>query len=200
MILVGLTGGVATGKTTVAGMFQQCGALLIDADQLARDVVQPGTPAWRAIVKAFGKAILKPDRTINRAALGRIVFRHRGKRLLLERIIHPRVARRQAGIVKAAARKNPRVVVVYEVPLLFEAGVDKRVDQVVVVTADRRTQIARLRKRNGLTKAEALRRIGTQLPLATKAARADVVLNGMAPRAVLRKQVRRLYSALRQRA
>ncbi|HJT20727.1 MAG TPA: dephospho-CoA kinase [Nitrospira sp.] len=200
MILVGLTGGVATGKTTVAGMFKQCGALLIDADQLARDVVQPGTPAWRAIVEIFGKSILNPDRTINRTALGRIVFRHHGKRRVLERIIHPRVARRQAGIVKAAARKNPRVVVVYEVPLLFEAGVDKRVDQVIVVTADRRAQIARLRRRNGLTRAEALRRIDTQFPLATKTALADVVLNGMAPRAVLRKQVRRLYSTLRQLA
>ena len=196
MILVGLTGGVATGKTTAANMFKDCGAVLIDADRLAREVVKPGKPAWREIVKAFGKSILKPDGALNRDALAGIVFRRPGKRRLLERIIHPRVARLQAGLTSAAARNNPRAVIVYEVPLLFEAGVDKRVDYIVVVTADRQTQIARLKRRNGLTRTEALRRINSQFPVAEKAARADTVLNGAASRTVLRKRIRHLYQTL----
>ena len=197
MILVGLTGGVATGKSTVAKMFKQCGAVVIDADQLARDVVEPGKPAWREIVTLFGKAVLNPDRSLNRQALGAIVFHHPAKRRALETIIHPRVAREQVRLTKEAAQQNPQSVVIYDVPLLFEAGIDKRVDHTIVVTADRNTQIARLKKRNGLSRAEALRRIRSQMPLAKKARRADQVLNGTLPRPALRKQVGQLFKSLR---
>ncbi len=197
MILVGLTGGVATGKSTVAEMFTQCGALVIDADQLARDVVEPGKPAWREIVKTFGKTILNPDRSLNRQALGAIVFRHPAKRRALETIIHPRVAREQVRLTREAARQDPQSVVIYDVPLLFEAGIDKRVDQTIVVTADRNTQIARLKKRNGLSRAEALRRIRSQMPLVKKIRRADQVLHGTLPRPALRKQVGQLFKSLR---
>jgi len=192
MIVVGLTGGIATGKSTVAEMFKRCGATIIDADRLARNMVQPGKPAWREIVKCFGKSILSPDRTINRHALGAIVFHNRSKLRQLERIIHPRVAREQARLVRRIAKRTPRAVAIYEVPLLFETGVDKRVDTIIVVTADRETQIARLKKRNGLTRAEALRRIKSQMPLAKKARLADVVLNGAEPRSRLKHEVRDL--------
>jgi len=197
MILVGLTGGVATGKSTVAEMFKQCGAVVIDADQLARDVVEPGKPAWREIVKTFGKTILNPDRSLNRQALGAIVFRHPAKRRALEHIIHPRVAREQTKLTKQAARVDPHAVVIYDVPLLFEAGIDKRVDHTIVVTADRNTQIARLKKRNDLSRPEALRRIRSQMPLEKKVRRADYVLNGTLPRPALRKQVGQLLNRLR---
>jgi len=192
MIVVGLTGGIATGKSTVARMFKQCGAIVIDADQLARDVVRPGTSAWREIVKCFGKVILKPDRTINRHALGAIVFHHRGKLRKLERIIHPRVAREKERLVRQIAKRTPHAVVIYEVPLLFEVGADKRVDTTLVVTADRETQIARLKRRNGLSRAEALRRISSQMPVTQKARLADVVLNGSKPRPILKHDVRRI--------
>ena len=109
MILVGLTGGVATGKSTVAKMFERCGARTIDADLLARTVVEPGKPAWRAIVAAFGKTILHSDRTLNRRALGALAFQNPSKLRRLERIIHPPVARHQARLTKQAARKDPRV-------------------------------------------------------------------------------------------
>jgi dephospho-CoA kinase len=181
MILIGLTGGVATGKSTVAKMFKACGAVVIDADELARQVVQTGKPAWQDIIHTFGKGVVNPDRTINRHALGAIVFRHPAKRRALERIIHPRVAREQKRLTREASRKNPKAVVIYDVPLLFEAGIDKRVDKTIVVTADRKTQIARLRKRNGLSQAEALRRIRIQIPLAHKRRRADYVLDGTTP-------------------
>ena len=197
MILVGLTGGVATGKSTVAKMFKQCGAVVIDADELAHEVIKPGKPAWRAIVTLFGKTVLNQDRSLNRQALGSIVFRNRTKRRQLERIIHPRVAREQQRLVRRVAKRKPHAVVIYEVPLLFEAGVDKRVDTIIVVTADRDTQIARLRKRNGLSRTEALHRIRSQMPLAKKIQQADHVLNGTLPRPSLRKQVGQLFKSLR---
>jgi dephospho-CoA kinase len=197
MILVGLTGGVATGKSTVARMFKQCGAVVIDADVLAREVVKPDTPAWRAIVKTFGRSVLNPDRTINRHTLGHIVFRDRAKLRELERIIHPRVAREQIRLSRATARENPHAVIVYDVPLLFEAGIETRVDKIVVVTADRATQIARLVKRNGLSRSDALRRIKSQLPLARKIPHADHVLDGTLSRAALRKLVGQTFMALR---
>jgi len=189
MILVGLTGGVATGKSTVAKMFARCGAVVIDADQLARKAVQPGKPAWREIVRTFGRGILNPDRTINRRALGAIVFHDKKKLRRLERIVHPRVAREQARLTKQALRNNPNAVIIYDVPLLFEAGIDKRVDKTIVVTADRETQIARLAKRNGLTRAEALRRIKSQWPLSRKIRRADIVIKGTLAPASLRRAV-----------
>ncbi len=200
MILIGLTGGVATGKSTVAKMFKQCGAVVIDADELAREVVQPGKPAWRDILRQFGKIILNADRTINRQTLGQIVFGDRMKLRRLERIIHPRVAREQSRLTREAAHRNPRAVVVYDVPLLIEAGIDNRVDQIIVVTADQETQIARLRKRNGLSRAEALRRIKSQLPLAMKRRRADYLLDGTVPKNRLHRLVRQIFQQLQSEA
>jgi dephospho-CoA kinase len=196
MIVVGLTGGVATGKSTVAKMFKQCGAVVIDADQLARDVVKPGMAAWRVIVTLFGTTVLNQDRSLDRQALGSIVFHNPKKRRQLERIIHPRVAREQQRLVRRIAKGKPRAVVIYEVPLLFEAGVDKRVDKIIVVTADRETQIARMKKRNHLSRTEAIRRIRSQMPLAKKIQQADHVLNGTLPLPSLRKQVGQLLMSL----
>ena len=200
MLLVGLTGGVATGKSTVAKMFKQCGAVVIDADELARDVVRPGRPAWRAIVKAFGKTVLTPDRTINRQALGAIVFGNRAKLRRLEQIIHPRVEREQARLTRQAVRKNPDAIVIYDVPLLFEAGVDKRVDTIIVVTTDRETQIARLEKRNGLSRTEAIRRIRSQMPLAKKTRRADYTIEGTLSKGDARRTIRHIFLGLRKQA
>jgi dephospho-CoA kinase len=200
MILVGLTGGVATGKSTVAKMFKQCGAAVIDADQLAHDVVKPGKPAWREIVKTFGKTILNTDRTLNRRELGSLVFGSRAKLRRLEHIIHPRVAREQARLTKQAAKKDPHAVVIYDVPLLFEAGIDKRVDRTIVVTADRDTQIARLKKRNGLSRADAIRRITSQMPLSKKIRLADIVIDGTRPRQDAVKAIRATYHNLLQQA
>jgi len=198
MLLIGLTGGVATGKSTVARLFQACGAVIIDADDLARHVVQPGKPAWRDIVRLYGKQVLESDRTLNRPALAQIVFRDPRKLHALNSIIHPRVAREQARMMRDIARKAPNALIVYDVPLLFEAGVDKRVDQIVVVIAGRETQITRLQQRNHLTRTEALRRIRSQMPLAQKVKRADYVLDGTMPLAQLKRAVKNLYVELRR--
>ncbi|HXF94061.1 MAG TPA: dephospho-CoA kinase [Nitrospiraceae bacterium] len=200
MIVVGLTGGIATGKSTVARLFQECGAAVIDADVLARQAVEPGKPAWRDIVRTFGKGILNSDRTINRRALGAIVFRAPAKLRRLNAIVHPRVARAQARLVREIARKDPDAVIIYDVPLLFEAAAHRRMDRVVVVTADRKTQIARLQQRNHLTRAEALRRIRSQMPLGKKTSRADYVLDGTLPMARLRREVARIFEHLRHSA
>ena len=197
MILVGLTGGIATGKSTVASMFRRFGATVIDADQLARDVVQPGKPAWREIVKTFGKRVLLPDRTIDRHALGSIVFHNRRKLRRLERIIHPRVAREQQRRARGIARRTPDAIIIYEVPLLFEAGVNTRVDKIIVVTADRETQVARLKRRNGLTRRQAFQRISSQMALAEKARRADIVLDGTKSKSLLSREIRRLLRVFR---
>jgi len=173
MILVGLTGGVATGKSTVAKMFKQCGATVINADLLSRQVVEPGKPAWRAIVKLFGKTVLNQDRSLDRQALGNIIFRNPKKRRQLERIVHPRVAREQQRLVHRIAKRKPHAVVIYEVPLLFEADVDKRVDTTIVVT------------------------VRSQMSLAKKIQQADHVLNGTLPRPSLRKLVGQLFRSLR---
>lgn len=196
MILVGLTGGVATGKSTVAKMFQRCGAVVIDADRLAHAVVEPGKPAWRDIVRTFGRTVLNPDLTLNRRALGALAFKDKATLRRLEHIIHPRVAREQARLTRQAVRNNARVVVIYDVPLLFEAGIDRRVDTTIVVTADRDTQIARLKKRNGLTRAEALRRINSQMPLSEKRRLADYVVDGRTSLDTLEGDIARLYKTL----
>jgi dephospho-CoA kinase len=198
MLLIGLTGGVATGKSTVAKLLKACGAVIIDADALAREVVQPGKPAWRDIVRLYGEQVLEPDRTLNRPALAHIVFRNPRQLRTLNSIIHPRVAREQSRLTRDLVRTDPHALIVYDVPLLFEAGVDSRVDRIVVVAADRETQITRLQRRNHLTRAEALRRIRSQLPLATKIKQADYVIDGTLSLRQLKRTVEGLYVELQR--
>ncbi len=200
MIVVGLTGGLATGKSSVARLFQDNGAYVIDADELARQVVQPGKPAWRDIAHTFGARVVNPDRTLNRAALAAVIFRNEAKRRRLNAIVHPRVARAQARLTRAIAKKDPGAIIVYDVPLLFEAGVDKRVDKIIVVTADRATQIRRLMTRNGFTRAEAVRRLRAQMPLRAKIARADEVIDGTLSFAQTKSEVERIVAQLKSLA
>jgi len=162
--------------------------------------VKPGKPAWRAIVTLFGRTVLNPDRSLDRQALGSIVFRNRTKRRQLERIIHPRVAREQQRLVRRVAIRKPHAVVIYEVPLLFEAGADKRVDKTIVVTADRETQIVRLTKRNSLSRAEAIRRIQAQMPLSKKVRLADIVIDGTLRRQDAMKTIRGAFIDLLKQA
>jgi len=200
MILVGLTGGLATGKSAVARLFQDCGAVVLDADVLARQLVEPGKPAWRDIVRAFGKQVLSPDRSLDRHALAKIVFRNRAKLKKLNAIVHPRVAREQTRLTREIARKDPDAVILYDAPVLIEAGAHKRMDKIVVVSADQETQIKRLRNRNHLSRTEALRRIQSQLPLAQKVKLADYVIDGTLSFEQTKNEVRRIYDELQQRA
>ncbi|MEK6526608.1 MAG: dephospho-CoA kinase [Nitrospirota bacterium] len=200
MILVGLTGGLATGKSAVARLFQDCGAVVLDADVLARQLVEPGKPAWRDIVRAFGKQVLSPDRSLDRHALAKIVFRNRAKLKKLNAIVHPRVAREQTRLTREIARKDPDAVILYDAPVLIEAGAHKRMDKIVVVSADQETQIKRLRNRNHLSRTEALRRVRSQLPLAQKVKLADYVIDGTLSFEQTKNEVQRIYDELQQRA
>jgi dephospho-CoA kinase len=200
MLLVGLTGGLATGKSTVARLFQQCGAEIIDADVVARQIVEPGKPAWRDLVRTFGTGILHADRTLNRQALAATVFRSKAKLRQLNAIMHPRVAREQARLTRAIAKTHPHAVVIYDAPVLIEAGAHTRMDTLLVITADQATQIARLKTRNGWSRAEALRRIRSQMPLREKVALAEWVIDGTRPLRTVRHEVHRLYQQFQAEA
>ena len=200
MMLVGLTGGLGTGKSTIARMFAQCGAFVLDADSLARDVVKPGKPAWRDIVQYFGKHVLHPDRSVNRQALAASAFSSVRRLHRLNAIVHPRVAREQARLCRQYAATHPDAVILYDAPLLIEAGAHRRMDRIIVVTADLATQLARAQRRSGLSKREALRRIRAQLPLRAKVSQADYVLDGREPLGQLRRQVRGIYAELHEAA
>ncbi len=200
MVIVGLTGGLGAGKTTIASLFRDCGATIIDADQLAREVVQPGTPAWKDIKKQFGLRVFHADQTLNRQALAQLVFRNPLQLKKLQDIIHPRVAREQAKRTKFIAEADPQAVIIYDAALLIEANAHHRMDHIIVVKADHGTQIARVCQRDGLTKTNALRRIKQQMPLHQKLPYANTVLDGTWPRSRLRPVVKSLYRTYQQDA
>ena len=200
VMLVGLTGGIATGKSTVSRLFVECGAPLIDADVLAREVVAPGKPAMQQIVEAFGKAMLHPDGTLDRDRLGKTVFSDADQLARLNAIVHPYVAVEQERRCRESAAKAPHAVVIYDAALLIEAGAHKRMDKIIVVTADEQTQLARLKARNHLSGEEARQRIAAQMPLAEKVKLADYVIDGTLPLEQLRKEIQRIYEDLKRKA
>lgn len=176
MYLIGLTGGIASGKSTVSRMLSELGACIIDVDKLSREVVQPGKPAYQDIIKAFGKDIVEPDGELNRRLLGQLVFNNKEARLALEKITHPRIETAAKAAVEAA-EANGFDVVVLDVPLLIEVGWHTRVDAVWVVYVDEQTQLDRLMSRDKLGKTAARARMDAQLALSEKVKYADVVID-----------------------
>lgn len=174
MIVVGLTGGIASGKSFVGALLRRRGIPVIDADQLARDVVRPGTEGFAEVIRAFPNALSHGE--IDRAALGQIVFGDPEKRRILERIIHPRV---HAEFQRQKELHEGSPLVVYEVPLLFERGIDREMDVVIVVDAPESVQKDRLMRRSGLTEQEASRRIAAQMSRPDRLKRADFILSGL---------------------
>jgi dephospho-CoA kinase len=200
MLLAGLTGGIATGKSTVSRLFVECGTRLIDADLLAREAVAPGRPALQQIVESFGREVLRPNGTLDRDRLGKAVFGDPAQLEKLNAIVHPYVAVAQEQRSREIAGKEPHAVIVYDAALLIEAGAHKRMDKIIVVTADEQTQLARLKARDHLSAEEAGRRIATQMPLAEKAKVADYVIDGTLPMEQLRAEVRRIHDDLKRLA
>ena len=200
MILVGLTGGIATGKSTVSRLFVECGAQLIDADVLAREVVAPGRPALQEIVEAFGPDTLRPDGTLDRDHLGKVVFEDARQLSQLNTIVHPYVATEQERCCREIAAKAPHAVIIYDAALLIEANAHTRMDRLIIVTADERTQLARLKARDHLSAEEAGTRITAQMPLADKVKLADYVIDGTLPLEKLRPEVQRIYDDLKRQA
>jgi dephospho-CoA kinase len=176
MLNVGLTGGIASGKSTVARMFAEKGAILIDFDDLAHAVEEPGGPVWREIVRHFGEEILLPDRRIDRRKLGAIIFADREKREILNRLVHPAVFAEWRKRIKEIEKTGKDAVVVSDIPLLIEAGLETMVDVVLLVYVSPEEQIRRLTVRNGFNPEEAERRVAAQMPIGEKAIHADIVI------------------------
>jgi dephospho-CoA kinase len=192
MRVIGLTGGIASGKSSVAGMLEKLGAVIIDADLLAREVVAPGEPAYRDIVSAFGAGILNPDRTINRRALGGLVFADPEARRRLESITHPAIGRKAEERI-AELRQSGLPAIFYMAPLLIEAGVTSRVDELWVVYVDRETQLQRLMARDGSSREEALGRIAAQMPIEEKKKFGSVVIDNSGTPEETESQVRSIW-------
>lgn len=179
MFLIGLTGGIASGKSTVAARLAEHGAVRVDADVIAREVVEPGTEGLAAIEREFGASVISADGTLNRPALGAIIFADEERRATLNAITHPAVWRRAKELFAAAEAANPSAVVVYDVPLLVEAKANRPIqfDLVVVVDASRETRLSRLVELRGLSPEEAAQRLNSQASDAERLAIADVVID-----------------------
>ena len=198
MLLVGLTGGIGSGKSTVANMLEELGAVVFDADALARQAVEPGTPGHDLVVERFGPNALLPGGDLDREALASIVFADPAARRDLEAIVHPEVRRLFAE--GCERYDGTETVVVFSAPLLVETGMHTAFDVLVVVSASAQTQVGRLMRERAMSEAAIRARIDAQLPPEAKAEVADVIVDNEGSRDELRRQVERLWADLRQRA
>lgn len=195
MRVIGLTGGIATGKSTAARTLTELGARVVDADRVAREIVAPGQPALAELVRAFGHEVLQPDGTLDRKRLGALVFADAGARATLNAITHPRIAvETQARLQALRAEGVP--VAVYEAALLVENGVHHGLDGLVVVTCDEATQLRRLAERDGFGEAEARARIAAQAPQSEKIAAATWVVDTSGPLTETKKQLARVWEEI----
>jgi dephospho-CoA kinase len=197
MLLVGLTGNIGSGKSTVAQMLSERGATIIDADVLARRAVELGTTAYAKIVARWGSSILAPDGHLDRAALRRVVFADHAQLEELNQIVHPEVERLRARLIEQAKRRGDRVVVC-DIPLLFERHMTDRFDRIVLVDANRVIRLERLVKERGLRETEAMDMIAAQMPAELKRARADFIIENDGTFAQLERRVHDVWTALLQ--
>jgi len=200
MIWVGLTGGIGSGKSTVAALFREAGAFVIDADTIAHDVIRKGGPAYSPVVEAFGAGILDETGEINRKSLGDIVFQDARARERLNLLVHPHVFNRAEAERQAIAADHPDAVILFDVPLLIETGAHRKMDRVVLAYVDRATQLDRVMKRDRLTREEAERRIDAQTPLDEKRRYADEIIDTGAPLPRVEAAVRSIYQRLQREA
>jgi dephospho-CoA kinase len=195
-LLVGLTGGIATGKSLVDAVLRDLGAVVIDADVLAREVVEPGEPALAEIVAEFGPGVVGSDGRLDRKALGAIVFADPERRRRLEAITHPRIRERFLHRLDALTTQRFRGLVFFDAPVMIESGNYRNMDKLVVVVTDEAIQLARLMARDGIGRDEALRKIRSQMPLAEKAKLADYVIDNSGDRVATETRAREVYTAL----
>jgi len=197
MLVIGLTGGIASGKSTLSGLLRRWGVHVIDADAVSRLVMQPGGPAHAELVEAFGRDILNADQTINRRRLGRLVFSDDRARERVNAITHPRVI--AAVLAELAALRERGVgVAVVEAPLLIEASMVRLVDEVWVVAVDEPTQLERLMRRDQCSLEDAKKRVGAQLPLAAKLCHAHRIIDNNGTEEETRRQLESIWKELRQ--
>lgn len=200
MIVVGLTGGIGTGKSTVAAVFREAGAVVVDADRIAREVVAKGRPAWRDIVAHFGRRVLLPDGEIDRKLLGDIIFNDSDQKTRLNQIVHPRVRAETGRQLKEIESTHPKAVVILDVPLLLETGMQRGLSEVILVYVPESIQLQRLRRRDRLTHAEALARVRSQMPIEEKKAKATIIIDNSGTPEETRESARGIFKALKQKS
>ena len=196
MKLIGLTGGIASGKSTVAAILRRLGAAIVNADELSREVVEPDTPGWNELVTTFGSAVLQPDRAIDRQKLRKIIFADPEARKKLEAIIHPRVRALAEQRIREHAAAGFEIVV-YEVPLLFEGNLQNSLRPVILVATDVTTQKKRLQDRDHLVESEAEKHIAAQMSLEEKRRLADYVIENDGSFADLERQVQAVLAQIK---
>jgi dephospho-CoA kinase len=198
--LAGLTGAMGSGKTTVAKLFKELGAYVLDADEICRSLVEPGKPAWREAVKMLGKDILRDDQTIDRQKIADIVFNDPEKKKALEVILHPRVMAEEQAIYKNILKDHPGALVLIDAALLIESGNYRKVDKVIVIACDEETQLQRIMTKNMFSREDAQRRLQQQMPLKDKINFADYVLHNDSGLSELKDKVEALFHQLKQLA
>jgi dephospho-CoA kinase len=181
MMNIGLTGGIACGKSTVSELLTRRGAILIDADQLAREVVEPGAPALAEVVREFGESVLHEDGSLNRKKLGQVIFEDPAKRKTLEGLLHPSIRRLMLARMEEHERLHPDKLVIVDVPLLYESQMEELFQEVLVVSADPAIALERLMSRNSLSREEAEQRLEAQMPIEWKKEWADYVIDNSGP-------------------
>ena len=197
-LIVGLTGGIVGGKSTVATMFKNLGAKIIDADKLGHSVILPNKSAWKKIVKIFGKDILQNDLTIDREKLGKIVFTNQTLLKKLNEITHPeiiKIIKKEINLGKNKTHNQEKIIII-DAALIYEAKMDRFMDKIIVVYIDEDEQIKRLIKRNNLSKKEALQRIKSQIPMKEKAKMADYVIDNSNSLNKTKEQVEKIWQSL----
>lgn len=196
MLKVGLTGSIAVGKTFVTECFRELGCAVLDADKTAREVVAPGSVGWQKIVETFGSEVLSDNKQIDRAKLGTIVFSDESKRLILNSIVHPLVFAAQDEWMKQVEAENARAIAIIDAALMIESGGYQRFDKIIVVWCEPEIQLARLIKRNGFSREDALTRIRAQMPQEEKKKIADFLIDTSRGFEDTRRQVETLYKTL----
>ncbi|MGD0820473.1 MAG: dephospho-CoA kinase [Desulfomonilia bacterium] len=200
MLVAGLTGSIATGKSTVSFILKDLGAFIVDADASAREVVAPGMRAWDKIIEIFGKGILQKTGEIDREHLGRLVFNDAAMRRMLEEAVHPEVIRAMNERIGSIKVGSPDAVVILDVPLLIETGMHKGLSEVIVVYCPLDMQITRLMIRDKISKEEALKRVRAQISIEEKRSYASLLIDNSASKDETRKQVEIAYVRLKEEA
>jgi len=200
MLIVGLTGGIASGKSIVAKVFQGLGAHIIDADKIVHNLLEPGQQAWEEVVEYFGPEILFPDKAIDRRKLGEIVFNDAEKRTWLNQCLHPKVFLAYTASVKHLCTRAPDAIIVFDAALLIETGYHKKMDRIVVVYADEEQQLERLTSRDRFSRDQALARIRSQMPLGEKRKHADYVIENTGTREETERQAKEVFQKITQDA